>query len=103
MNVLKGWATGSDGKRRELTSAEIDKILTDGEKAVRVTCKRFYTDYPRPALKYDGLWRKVKPLKYDGDKYVKMVDGEKIKLGHLRHGRPYGPSVSRNYAKRFFP
>jgi hypothetical protein len=64
--------------------------------------KRFYTDYPRPNQPYDGVWRKVHPIGYDRDKYVKMVDGEDFKLGYLRHGRPGGPHVSRKYAHRFF-
>jgi hypothetical protein len=64
--------------------------------------KRFYTDYPLPNQTYSGRWRKVNPISYDHDKYVRMDDGESFKLGYLRHGRPHGPRVSRNYAERFF-
>jgi hypothetical protein len=64
--------------------------------------KRFWTDYPRPGATYDGKWRVVRPMRYDGDKYVKMWNGEELKRGYLHHGKPMGPRVSHNYATRFF-
>lgn len=64
--------------------------------------KRFFTDYPLPDTEYDGAWRRVRPVSYDHDKYVTMADGESFKLGYLRHGRPWGPCVTHNYARRHF-
>lgn len=64
--------------------------------------KRFFTDYPLPNKVYDGKWRQVKPIWYDDDKYVFMENGESFKLGYIHHGRPNGPKVTRNYARRHF-
>ena len=64
--------------------------------------KRFFTDYPLPGKFYDGRWRRVRPVEYDQDKYVTTDDGQDIKLGYIRHGRPMGPRVSWCYAMRFW-
>lgn len=67
-----------------------------------MNAKRFWTDYPRPGVKFDGEWRAVLPVSYDGDKYVTLDDGQEIKLGYLRHGHPGGPMVTSAYANRYF-
>jgi len=62
--------------------------------------KRFWTDYP-VSKGAPCVWRRVKPVSYDGDKYVILDSGEEIKRGYLHHGRPGGPFVSHNWARRF--
>ena len=72
------------------------------KKGEKMSKKRFFTNYSEEEQKYNGYWRIVKPMIYDGDKYVLLDNGERIKLGNIRHGRPMGPRVSRSYALRFF-